>query len=674
MCGLTGILAGVAAIPNTQVALVQAMTSRLAHRGPDAQGVWVDGPVALGHRRLSIVELSNAGAQPMLSASGRYVIVFNGEIYNHRDLRSELDDASKGSSWRGSSDTETLLACIDVWGIKETVLRLNGMFAFAVWDLQTRTLVLGRDRMGEKPLYWGWAGESLVFGSELKALMAHPACASDICEDALEQYFHFSYVPAPLSIYRGVYKLQPGCLLYVRGYPPRTRPSSPLKPGDVYETLELVSYWNLSEQFGRFANTFSGSPEDAVNLIEQRLEQAIERQMLADVPLGAFLSGGVDSSLVVALMQRQSHQPVKTFTIGFQDKSFDESHFARDVAGHLHTDHHELVVNDKDAIDVVPSLPHVYDEPFADSSQIPTILVSKLARYHVTVALSGDAGDELFCGYGRYFWAPKIWSHIGRLPGTLRSATGHMVGGASPRALANLSKVFGTGKSVAQLRQIAAHMRHANSVQGVFEGILTSWPDGAPMTRRSPQLSLPWPTTSMPASLRRDDKALMMCKDLCAYLPDDILCKVDRAAMSVSLETRVPFLDVSVIEAAMTIPTSLKTMDGAGKWVLRDLLKRYVPKTLTDRPKTGFGVPLGQWLRGPLHPWAESLLTNDALKASGKLDAGRVKTLWAEHLESLIDHSDALWSVLMFQAWYHDRHSHAPFTHQGYKMKEVAHS
>lgn len=663
MCGLTGILAGVVAATNNQTALVQAMTSRLEHRGPDAQGSWVDGHVALGHSRLAIVELSDAGAQPMHSASGRYVIIFNGEIYNHCDLRSELEDASKGSRWRGLSDTETLLACIDAWGIEETMLRLNGMFAFAVWDLQTRTLILGRDRMGEKPLYWGWAGESLVFGSELKALMAHPDYASEICDDALEQFFHFSYVPAPFSIYEGVYKLQPGCLLYVRGHPPRKRPNSPLKPGEVYETLELVCYWSLPERFGHLANTFSGSPEDAVDLIDQRLAKAIGRQMLADVPLGAFLSGGVDSSLVVALMQRQSQQPVKTFTIGFQDKSFDESGFAREVAAHLHTDHHELVVDEKDAMDVVPCLPYVYDEPFADASQIPTILVSKLAGAHVTVALSGDAGDELFCGYGRYFWATKIWSHIGRLPTVIRSATGHLVGGTSPSILAGLIKVTGTRQSAAQLRRIAAHMRHANGVQGVFDGILTAWPDGAPLTRKSLRRPMPWQPSSLFLPLLNDDKALMMCKDLASYLPDDILCKVDRAAMSVSLETRVPFLDVSVIEAAMAIPTSIKTKDGAGKWVLRDLLGRYVPKSLIDRPKTGFGVPLGQWLRGPLRPWVEGLLTKEALKASGKLDAGRIRKLWAEHLDGIIDHSDALWPVLMFQAWYQDRYYHPPLTH-----------
>lgn len=588
----------------------------------------------------------------MQSASGRYVIVFNGEIYNHLDLRTELEAAGLQPDWRGLSDTETLLASIDAWGLEAAVKRLNGMFAFAVWDELNRTLILARDRLGEKPLYWGWAGDSLVFGSELKALRAHPASQSEICDDALRLFFHLSYVPAPYSIHEGIYKLQPGCLLYVRGNPPRTRPDSPLKPGESHESLEIVKYWDTVERFGVLANSFHGSPAEAVDLTEQRLSAAIKRQMLADVPLGAFLSGGVDSSLIVALMQAQSQDPVKTFTIGFQDKAFDESGFARDIASHLRTDHEEFVVGERDAHDVVPTLPNVFDEPFADVSQIPTILVSQLARRHVTVSLSGDAGDELFCGYGRYFWADRIWNLIGRLPGIVRTATGHIVGSASPRFLSAVSRLSGTRQSVGQIRRIASHMRHADGLQDVFDGILMVWPDGAPMAQRVFDLPSPWAALPVPSTLRDDPQSVMMCKDMVSYLPDDILCKVDRAAMSISLETRVPFLDVSVIEAAMTIPTSTKTLDGKGKWVLRELLARYVPKDLIDRPKSGFGVPLGAWLRGPLRPWAEALLAPRALEQSGKLDVRRIRHVWAEHIGGLIDHSDWLWPVLMFQAWH----------------------
>lgn len=651
MCGLAGILSPTPVSTSQQAALVSVMTRRLAHRGPDAQCVWVSGPLALGHRRLAVVELSEAGAQPMKSRSNRYTIVFNGEIYNHLELRRDIEEQGHVFVWCGQSDTETLLACIEVWGIDAAVDKLNGMFAFALWDMQTQSLVLGRDRIGEKPLYWGWAGENIIFGSELKALRAHPDCPSELSDEALDLFFRLSYVPAPYAIFSGIYKLQPGCLLYIRGSPPAIPPPEPMDPGQKYGSIELVSYWSLKERFDKIGATFAGSPTEAVEHVGYLLEKAVKRQMLSDVPLGAFLSGGIDSSLVVSLMQSQSQVPVQTFTVGFQEKAYDESGYARAVAHHLGTEHHELVLSDLDVIGVVPKLAEIYDEPFADSSQIPTFLVSRLARRQVIVSLSGDAGDELFCGYGRYFWAPKIWRRVGPLPSALRRQFGAVLGSSPDELLGMLSRLMRMKQSGAQIHRVAGHMRYAKSVQDVFERMLSAWPDDTPLSIKQHLQPLPWHRGNAPKIFSSDDVGLMMSKDLCAYLPDDILCKVDRASMSVSLETRVPFLDVPVLEAAMAIPTSIKVFDSRGKWILRELLERFVPRSLTDRPKVGFGVPLGTWLRGPLKPWAANLLSRSALLKSGKLDLEIIEATWTEHLEGRADNSERLWPVLMFQDW-----------------------
>lgn len=559
MCGFVGFLGSSSFYEQVgDEAMLKRMADTIMYRGPDDAGYWFDGDnrIGLGHRRLSIVDLSPAGHQPMQSSSSRYVIAFNGEIYNHPSLRQALEINGQAPSWRGHSDTETLLAGFDVWGIQGTVERAIGMFAFAVWDRQTYTLTLGRDRFGEKPLYYGWQGRGndavFLFGSELKALRAHPAFESNINRGALSLYMRHNYIPAPYSIYEGVGKLSPGCLLTV---------SLQQREPKVW------AYWSFAQvaESGA-ANVFVGSDDQAVDELEALLKDAVRQQMMADVPLGAFLSGGVDSSTVVALMQAQSSRPVKTFTIGFNEEGYNEAIHAKAVARHLGTEHTELYVTAERALSVISRLPTLYDEPFSDSSQIPTFLVSQLARQHVTVSLSGDAGDELFCGYNRYE------------PPTLL-------------------------------------------------------------------------TGNRPALSGLDDVQRMMALDMMTYLPDDILTKVDRAAMGVSLETRVPFLDHRVVKFAWRVPQAMKLRDGVSKWILRQVLYRHVPKKLIERPKMGFGVPIDTWLRGPLKDWAEALLDEGRLRREGYFNPALVRAKWAEHLSGKRNWQYHLWDVLIFQTW-----------------------
>lgn len=625
--------------------------------------------MALGHRRLAIVDLSAAGHQPMASGSGRFVLAFNGEIYNHPEMRAELQ---AGAGWRGHSDTETLLAGFEQWGVEATLKKTVGMFAIALWDVQRRELHLARDRFGEKPLYYGWAGEgrgrAFVFGSELKALRAFPGFANAVCRQALAQYMRFMYVPAPRSIYQGIYKLEPGCLLTLRGDAPRAAPPQPLRPPTVYEGVTLSRWWSLADvvRAGGQAQITDGA--EAVDALEERLADAVRRQSLADVPLGVFLSGGVDSSTVVALMQKQSTRPIKTFAVGFEEADFDESSYARAVAQHLGTDHSELFVSAREARAVIDRLPAMYDEPFADSSQIPTHLVCAAARRHVTVALSGDAGDELFGGYNRYFWGPRIWSRLAWLPASARHALGQAIArvpvtgwDAMSRPLnALLSGSRGIARAGDKAHKLAARLRGVRNMDDLYLSLVSEWQDPTQVVRDECGGVLAEPASLLddpaPACVAEDSQLRMMYCDAMTYLPDDILCKVDRAAMTVSLETRVPFLDHRVAELAWQLPLDMKIRDGQGKWILRQVLHKHVPRELITRPKAGFGIPIGQWLRGPLRAWAESLLDVQRLQAEGYFNPAPIRQRWTEHLTGSRDHTPALWAVLMFQAWLESVH------------------
>lgn len=648
MCGFAGFLGGCDVSAVDWTATLERMGATIAHRGPDDSGIWTDSEAGIGfvHRRLAIVDLSPAGHQPMVSASGRYVIAFNGEIYNHLALRSMLLPARTDEAWRGHSDTETLLAGFDVWGIEPTLKKSVGMFAFALWDKQLQKLTLARDRLGEKPLYYGWQNGVFLFGSELKALKVHPAFAGDIDRDALVLQMRHNYVPAPYSIYKGVRKLPPGTWLT-------------LESGK--QDCSPVPYWSLRETVERGqAEPFVGSDAEAVSALESRLRDSVALQMVADVPLGAFLSGGVDSSVIVALMQAQSSRPVKTFTIGFHEDGYNEAGYAEMVARHLGTEHTELYISPKQAMDVVPLLPTLYDEPFADSSQIPTYLVSQLTKRHVTVALSGDAGDELFGGYTRYLRANKTWHALSRMPGFAR----HSLAGA----IRSISVAGWNRLATPIMPMLPVRMRNVGDKAHKFAGLighhdqlsfyrrfLTHWddPTGVVLNGKEP----PNYFSSLASSLdTRSYFEAMMAADTQTYLPDDILVKVDRAAMGVSLETRVPLLDHRMVEFAWRLPLHMKIRNGQGKWILRQVLYKYVPKELIERPKMGFGVPIDRWLRGPLRDWAESLLDESRLRQEGYFYSAPIRQKWAEHLSGQRNWQYHLWDVLMFQAWLEQQH------------------
>ena len=569
MCGLTGFLD----TPGTRLGdargRIMAMTGPLFHRGPDAGDVWVGEGIALGHRRLAIVDLSAAGAQPMASACDRWIIAFNGEIYNHLDLRAELEAAGVAPDWRGHSDTETLLAGVVHWGLDDTLRRSSGMFSLALWDRRERRLLLARDRMGEKPLYWGWAGPTIVFGSELKALRSHPGFPREICRSALAHYLTYSYVPAPRSIHTGVFKLEPGTILEIAGPGPEVHPAEPLRPGERYSNLSIRRYWSLNTVIDDgFSTSFTGETE-ALHALEQAIRSAIGRQIVADVPLGAFLSGGIDSSLIVSLMQEQSARPIKTFTIGFENPAFNEAPCAAAIASHLGTVHTEMTVTEQDTRDVIPLLPDIYDEPFADSSQIPTFLLCRAAKTHVTVALSGDAGDELFGGYNRYFWGPRIWRHLDRAPAFVRQT---LVSGVQAVPISTLDKIFGLignagGPKIVRpgdkIHRLADRLDGVRDLDGLYRRLVSEW-NGVALVRDLNLLPVSTLDDPLAISVNDNTSAKMMAQDMRTYLPDDILCKVDRAAMGVSLETRVPFLDPAVIALSARLPIEMKIRDNQG--------------------------------------------------------------------------------------------------------------
>lgn len=669
MCGFTGFLSTQPSSLENMEALVSRMANAMQNRGPDDSGAWTDerAGIALGHRRLAIVDLSPAGHQPMASAGGRFVMAFNGEIYNHMDIRLELQALGAAPAWRGHSDTETLLAGFEHWGVEVTLNRAVGMFAFALWDVAERVLHLARDRFGEKPLYYGWTGSgpgrAFVFGSELKALRAFPGFANRVCRQALAQYMRFMYVPAPRSIYQGIYKLEPGCLLRIDGTAPLVAPTQVLRPPAVYENFTLRRWWSLSDVAQTGARNPIKDTTEALQMLEQRLADAVRLQSLADVPLGAFLSGGVDSSTIVALMQQQANRPVKTFTVGFEEAGFDESPHARAVAEHLGTDHTELFVTSIEAQNVIGQLPAMYDEPFADSSQIPTHLVCRAARQQVTVALSGDAGDELFGGYNRYFWGPRIWSRLAWLPKDVRQMLGVAISALPMSGWNAVSKPVNTllhgGRGVTRIgdkaHKLATLLRNVRNMDDLYLSLVSEWQDPAQVVCGDDGGLVSEPSSlladPLPKALVADSQLSMMYQDSMTYLPDDILCKVDRAAMAVSLETRVPFLDHRVVELAWQLPLGLKIHDGQGKWALRQVLYKHVPRELIDRPKAGFGIPVGLWLRGPLRAWAESLLDEKRLKSEGYFHPAPIRQKWTEHLAGKRDHTASLWAVLMFQAW-----------------------
>lgn len=639
MCGFAGFYS-----PNSRQGpeslerMAMAMANAVRYRGPDDEGCWADAGagIALGHRRLSIVDLSPAGHQPMTSASGRFVIVYNGEIYNSLELRDELHEAR----FRGHSDTEVMLAAFERWGIEGAVRRFNGMFAFALWDRQERRLWLARDRMGEKPLYYGWAGQTFLFGSELKALRAHPAFNFEIDRNALALLMRHNCIPAPYSIYRGVRKLPPATLLSV---------SSDLRDTDP------VAYWSVLDAVkAGEADPFRGSEAEATEQLSALLRDAVKLRMLSDVPLGAFLSGGIDSSTVVALMQAQSSRPVRTFSIGMPDAGYNEAEDAKQVAKHLGTEHTELYVTPEEALAVVPRLPEMYDEPFADSSQVPTFLVAKLARPQVTVGLSGDGGDELFGGYNRYVWNPRVWRSLRPIPRAARMAGAAALRTISPAQWDGVFRSFAPVLPKAMRQRMPGYKLHkladamsCSDARELYLRTASHWFDPASVVPggEEPPTLITTPSTVL------GQVQEMMYLDGVTYLPDDILVKLDRATMAVSLEGRVPFLDHRVVEFSWRLPLHMKIRDGQGKWLLRQVLYKHVPRQLIERPKMGFGIPLENWLRGPLRTWAEDLLSESRMRQEGFFATAAVREKWRDHLSGRRDWQYHLWDVLMFQAW-----------------------
>lgn len=640
MCGLAGIFDLNQSLSADDIKrVVGAMGAAVHHRGPDEGDAWVDAKAGYGvaHRRLSIQDLSAAGRQPMISASGRYILSYNGEIYNGADLRAELQ--ARGSSFNGHSDTEVLLEGLAQWGVEKTLPRLIGMFAFAVWDREDRCLVLGRDRLGIKPLYWGRQGQRFFFASELKSLMAHPDFKAEVDRSALSDLVAFNYVTGPRSIYDGIAHLEPGCFVRI----------------DAQGTAQTTRYWDLLEIASQDQDHRTLlSDAQALAQLNDVLGDAVRGRMISDVPLGAFLSGGVDSTLITAVMQSISPNPVKTFTIGFGESEFNEADHARAIAAHLGTEHHELQVSGQDALDVIPNLSRMYCEPFADSSQIPTYLVSKMARGHVTVALSGDGGDEGFAGYNRHRVGHDIWPRVKGIPAPVRRLMAGLIKGVPHAVYDRMASVLPENKRPSQLgdkMNKMAGMLSSRELDDFYAGVVRLWdrPESVVVGGGD---NLSWQHKAAAVRAITDPVKRIQVMDMLTYLPGDILTKVDRASMAVGLEARVPLLDHRVVEFASALPMNMKIRGGETKWLLRQMLDQYVPRSLIERPKQGFAVPLGDWLRGPLREWAEDLLSEDALNTAGLFHAAPVRAKWQRHLSGQHHEHDALWSILMAQDWH----------------------
>lgn len=649
MCGIAGYwTCGNALRGMYGKKVLKNMAMQIRHRGPDSEGYWTDDRAGIGlaHRRLSIVDLTHAGSQPMVSDSGRYIISFNGEVYNYRELRAQLESGNRAPNWRGHSDTEVLLACIEAWGIETTLKRCLGMFAFAVWDRGRQVLILARDRIGEKPLYYGHVSNIVIFGSELKALKVVPEFDSLIDRGAALLLLKYNYIPSPFSIYKGVFKLPPGTWIEF------TAPSELLTTPRQY-----WSYSNVVEEGERKPLQLTQS--EAAEHLDELLSKVVRSQMVADVEVGAWLSGGIDSSTVVALAQAQAERPIRTFSIGFDDKWFDESSHARMVAHHLGTNHTEVRLSQRDVLEIIPGLAQIFDEPFADPSQLPTILLSRITRERVKVAVSGDGGDEIFGGYNRYLLGPQLWRMVSPMPPLLRHLFGLLLEGTPAQVIRYLEsgfRTFGVSPALSmKLPSIGRKLKQVRSMDDLYVELMSEWEGNSPVEEELPVTLLrdrnAWPKLFSPVTK-------MMAVDALTYLPDDVMLKVDRSSMAASLEIRAPFLDARVVEFASKLPLEMKISRGLGKRVLRQVLYRYVPEALVERPKQGFGIPLDNWLRGELRDWAEDLLSEARLRAEGFFDPVLIRRAWKAHLACQQQFGNRLWSVLMFQSWLAAQHTH----------------
>ena len=645
MCGIAGIIKPDMSNKMILDSSIQKMINSLKHRGPDNAGIWIDSGIALGHQRLSILDLSTAGNQPMHSTNGQFIISFNGEIYNHLEIRKRLESESiERINWKGFSDTETLLKAFETYGISKTLTMCSGMFAIALWDTRKNILTLARDRFGEKPLYFGWVDKDFLFASEIKALKTYPNFNNSICKSALSDYLKFNYIPSPRCIYENIFKVKPGTFIQID------------RSIKNFKQIKNNIFWSLENVVKKGQENLFTNEKEALSELEKTLQLSIKSQMISDVPLGAFLSGGIDSSLVVSLMQKESLKPIKTFTVGFLETQFDESKDARAISDHLLTDHNEIFVSEKETQEVISLLPHIYDEPFADSSQIPTYLICKLAKQKATVVLSGDGADELFGGYNRYIWCPRIWSIMSLLPYSLRKILSNYILKMSEKQLNIIFNIF-TDEPAFKIHKIAKALENAKSLLSFMQNMTLEWKEGGhgliKNYSHADYNNYSIDTESVEANLNlRDPISLMMYRDCKSYLQDDILCKLDRAAMSNSLETRVPFLDPRVVDLAWRFPIHHKIKKNIGKWPLRKILYKYVPAELLNKPKTGFSIPIGKWLRGALRDWAENLLEKNRLDTEGNFSSKVVRDIWNQHLSGKQDYSNRLWSILMFQAWF----------------------